>query len=185
MTTNVTLASGERGEATRGLRLGHYFWRVRAGTSGLSETRELFVDPPLPVPKKPDGESFTARVEEALALATPLDGQEFIQGSGRSGIAFSWRGRDIAGKKGFAYRLEVSKTQDFAHPVIELETDRASIADKRLDLPPGRYFWRVRLLDPSGATIETSHISRFAYLPKPLPLPPRSHVNVQPDGRKR
>ena len=107
---------------------GHYRLRVRGvmdnGLEGLESLHDF---------------ELAARPEAPLALA-PRAGQR-VRGDG---VTMRWaRPQGVVG-----YRLQLADNAQFA-PLLMDEADLAE-AEKRLDLPPGTYFWRLASIDATG-----------------------------------
>ncbi len=114
---------------------GRYYWRVKAAGTDYSEPRPFRVD------EAAELRVVAPAVGELVDLATAT----------RPGVNFSWKKAGFAGN----YRVTVATDEG-------LQQNSRRISSRRLSaqvagLTPGRYFWRVELLD--GTAREASVIT--------------------------
>lgn len=115
--------------------------------------------------------SFTVQDIDDIFLVSPEHGSELIVSDvGERGIRFKWEKPDADG----ACILEVSKSRDFKSIHKSARTSSNTIA---LDgLPPGNFFWRVRLESESGKVLAGSETRAFEVqggLDAPVIISPR------------
>lgn len=121
---------------------GTYYWSV----SGVTPSGKL---------SPPSGpRSFTVVKARPPALAGPESGAA-VNSLASKEIKFTWVG--VNG--GQRYRFELSRQRDFGKL---LRSDMVSEPSHAIAMPaPGRYFWRVRVLDEAGGTVLTSDARGF------------------------
>lgn len=118
---------------------GAYYWRVKAAGTDFSAVRRFAVGESTKIP-------LTAPAADALVdLATAT----------RPGVSFGWR------KTGFAGTYQVTVARD-----AQLQNGARTVTSRRLSalmagLGPGKYFWKVALLDASNNPITDSEVQSF------------------------
>ena len=136
---------------------GSWYVSVRAGAGSLlspwSAPTRYDVLPPQP-----------------LAISSPANGGEASVSAGK--VALSW----VDKNGGTLYRVTVSRAQDLANPIAEITAHRTSCP---VAFPSGatagKYFWKVSLVDSSGAVRSESPTAAFSVrepLAPPEPLSP-------------
>lgn len=161
------LVNGNFFTLKKNLPAGEYFWKVRgldADGNPRTEYSKIF--------------NFRAIKKFTIRSLTPSPGEEFDLPNARfPGLHFSW---DRVGS--FAsYRLEISSNPDFAgkQPVPPKKT-RKNTAGVPIN-QPGKYFWRVVLLDDQGNEIARTERRTFIIrdiLPAPQVTFPQSNTVV-------
>jgi len=150
---------------------GTYFWQAR----GVLADRTL-TSPSPPV-------SFQVVEMRTIALVRPEDGASIASADSDAGraVEFVWGRVDLKG----AMRLEIAREADFSqiYKTLPVEGTSASVPG----IEPGRYHWRVRLLDGSGAELMKSGVFSFSAqerLAMPVALAPAAGTVVDMSGRE-
>ncbi|HTL12833.1 MAG TPA: hypothetical protein VL588_10115, partial [Bdellovibrionota bacterium] len=121
---------------------------------------------------------FSVRRGDPLALLEPAD-QAVIRYWGETpDTRLSWNPDRAVEKDGLRYHLEVSPQFRFERDVKTADLQKHEIQFSTLGLPPGRYFWRVTVLDESGKVVKASETRSFdqgvhPLLPAPVAVTPR------------
>ncbi|HSA15210.1 MAG TPA: FecR family protein [Spirochaetota bacterium] len=126
---------------------GNYFWKVNkvSGISGLelkgsSPVYQLIIDKRNQV--------------EPPRLISPSENKKISQiVAQKRNIVFSWKKSDEIVKS----RIDIGSDQDFARTIHTSETDNNFVAPE-IDLPVGKYFWRVTGILGDGASTAASEI---------------------------
>lgn len=147
---------------------GEYSWEVKARTEDIasapSETRTFRMFKLLPV----------ELIEPKGQLPEPAAGKTF---------RFSWNDRN----DGERYKVELSSDKDFANVRKVFETERGAgvgglrSSDFVLD-QPGRYYWRVSILDDEKAGELSRAVPLEFVLPDELPRP--ALISPAPDSHQ-
>lgn len=130
----------------RTLKPGTYYWKLEAQTPNGTQA------PPSVV------RSLRIRAGTAsIALVTPAEGYAYSS-SFISNAQFAWKS-DIAG----SFFVEVAHDKSLVNPVASTQSNVRNAALGTLS--PGRYYWRVRLLNGNGKAVLSSPVGSFAVLP--------------------
>lgn len=154
-----------RWQAGDQLQSGTYFWRVRASATSFSGPQRFVVGDVTKIP-------VTAPEADALVdLATAT----------RPGVGFGWR------KVGFAgtYRVTVAQDQALRNGARSEISNRLSA--NMAGLEPGKYFWKVELLDQNNQAITASDVQSFVIgnlLPEPRMTAPGQGAVVNMGDRE-
>jgi hypothetical protein len=129
---------------------GRYHWRVVDGSgTPRSETRPLWI------------------VEDVPPVAvSPREGEVVAAYLGRK-VPFAWS--HVVGIR--TYELQVSDSPEFTHLLYERAVDGTSLRTD-VEVPEGRYFWRVRASSPERGESPWAAARSFRVLRKPLPGTP-------------
>lgn len=136
------------------LKPGVYFWRVKASATAYSETRRFAIGESAKIPL------VAPATNELVDLATAT----------RPGIQFGWR------KAGFAGTYRVTVARDAALKTGARTEQSNRLSAKIAGLQPGKYFWKVELLDQANKTVTDSEVQSFVIgnlLADPRALSPR------------
>jgi hypothetical protein len=143
------------------LQTGNYFWRVtgRIGENESipSETRTFSVI---------DMEEIRLIIPEKNAVLEPEEDEKSAV------VRFSWKGSEIKGK----YKLQISGSEDFSSLYNETIV-RFPSSSAVIQVNPGRYYWKVSLLDEEETILASSPSITFLvedYLDKPSPASPQN-----------
>ncbi len=142
---------------------GTYYWRVgltdeRSGKTVYSGTR-----------------SFVMQDYEEIALISPEDESDFVSGDSGSGVSFKWKKPEFEGK----YVVELSDGRDLDTVADRIPSETTTASGKHLS--PGRYFWRVKMIDDGNTLLAASDARSFTIeegLPAPVILSPRRDKQV-------
>ncbi|MCR9144624.1 MAG: FecR family protein [bacterium] len=141
-------------QAGQSVQAGLYYWRVRASSTEYSAVRRFAIGESTKIP-------LVAPAADALVdLATAT----------RPGVSFGWRKTGFAG----TYRVTVARNAALNQDARTAESNRLSA--RVSGLKPGKYFWKVALLDRSGQAITESDVRAFvigSLLPEPRAVFPR------------
>jgi hypothetical protein len=122
-----------------GVQAGAYYWRVRASATEYAPTRRFAIGESTKIP-------LVAPAADAVVdLATAT----------RPGVNFGWRKTGFAG----TYRVTVALDAALKNGARSAESNRLSALIAGLQ--PGKYFWKVALLDGSNQTITDSEVQSF------------------------
>ncbi len=144
---------------------GTYYWRVAGALGETAKTAPSAA------------RSFIVVEKAEVQLIAPDDRQSVasaIEDKDPS-VNFVWKRADIPG----LYHLEVAKDDRFSQPVDEATTREFHALSR--PLPPGKYHWRVSLLNKEGAVLMTSQsrsVELVEGLGTPLMLSPRNDEKV-------
>jgi hypothetical protein len=129
---------------------GRYHWRVVDGAGApQSETRPLWI------------------VEDKAPVAlSPREGEVVAAYLGRK-APFAWS--HVVGIR--TYELQVSDSPEFSSVLYNQHVDATSLRTD-VELPEGRYFWRVRASSPERGESPWASARSFRLLRKPLPGTP-------------
>ena len=100
-----------------------------------------------------------------------IAGFKYLIGSsplGMSGTDFVWSLKNETGEE--RYILQIARGTSFAQPVLERETEGSTSYRLSEDeaLPPGKYSWRVKVIDTMGRESNWSDVSSFQVILIPL-----------------
>ncbi|MDY6935384.1 MAG: FecR domain-containing protein [Spirochaetota bacterium] len=123
------------------LPLGRYFWRVVGVLEGEEETAPSLARA-FHVIKTEILELISPKVNSIL---TPKGDDKYAN------VRFTWKRTDIDGR----YSLQVSKNQNFKKIFKESLVDKYS--ESLSDIKPGRYYWKVSLIDNDGTELIKSN----------------------------
>ena len=136
---------------------GTWYVSVRAGSGSILS--------PWSVPTR-----YELLPPQPIAISSPANGSETSVTAGKAALAW------VDKNKGTLYRVTVSRAQDLSTPIAEITVHRASCP---VTLPSsamaGKYFWKVSLIDASGAIRSESPTVSFSVrepLVPPDPLSP-------------
>jgi hypothetical protein len=143
---------------------GHaYYWTVFAGTCDNGNGTCDAAGAPSAVVSVPSAVQTFDKTSGAVDLSAPANG---ATEHGRS-VTFSWSDFQASGGQGGYdarnYELQVSKTKDFASPLIDdQDIDLTQFTDPNGGLADGTYYWRVAPIDESGNLLtwsKTRHLT--------------------------
>jgi hypothetical protein len=142
---------------------GTYYWRVGLtdGTTGrIVYTGER---------------SFAMQDYEDIALISPENEAGFESGDSGGSVSFRWKKPGFEGK----YLLELSDNKELAPVAGTIRSSTPAATGK--DLSPGRYFWRVKMVDERNTVLAASDARSFTIeegLSAPVIIAPRSGRGV-------
>jgi hypothetical protein len=150
---------------SRSFPVGKYYWRVglfddehnKTAFSGTRSFESLEVDRPTLVSPYQNAE---------IEMTDLHDG----------GLRFTWKRLDINGK----FILEISGNKEFSSIHDSVTTKACTAVMANLD--PGRYYWRVRLLDGANKPLSVSDTRDFDIrdlLPTPVPVFPVAGKKIE------
>jgi hypothetical protein len=118
---------------------GRYFWQV--GLYDESGKMKAASDTWL----------FELRDYEDLALVSPKNGSDFaVYEIEKTGLSFSWKKPELPGR----FLMELSGDRDFNKVGRAVTTESVKTTIDRL--PPGNYYWRVRLMKDDNSVAAAS-----------------------------
>lgn len=124
---------------------GTYYWRLR-GTDRTDTPTDFS-----------SSATFTVGATERLSLLTPANGAGLdLQGVARSGVDFRWKKPEIPGN----FELIIHNNETFSGKAVVVQR-LPGINSRVTRLQQGTYFWKVRLLGPSGDILTESDSRRF------------------------
>jgi len=114
---------------------------------------------------------------KTLALIEPKKAAKIEYWEDPAPFSFKWSADSAVEEKNYKYMLELAQDAEFKSIFKTASPGKPSISSTELGLIPGKYFWRVKLTDPSGVAIKTSEVSTLSYgiypaLPAPEILAP-------------
>lgn len=170
---NVLSATGTGSflRISRPLDEGTYFWRITG----------VLANKTLTAPSQPL--SFRIAEMRSIALVRPEDGASIASADSDAGraVEFIWGRTDLKG----LVRLEIARDADFSQIYKTLSVEGTSALVTGIE--PGKYHWRVRLLDGSGAELMKSSAYSFSAqerLAMPVALAPAAGTVVDMSGRE-
>ena len=99
---------------------------------------------------------FELRDYDDLALVSPTDRSDFaVDDIRKTGLNFNWENPELPGK----FLLELSGDREFKKVNRSVATD--SVKTMVDGMPPGSYYWRVRLLSDDNAVAAASETRSF------------------------
>jgi hypothetical protein len=139
---------------------GRYFWLV-----GLYDKSGM-------MKAVSDTWMFELRDYEDLALVSPKDGSDFaIDDVRKAGLNFNWKNPELPGR----FVLELAGDRDFNNIKRSITTESVKTTIDRV--PPGSYYWRVRLMKDDNtvaAASETRSLTIREGAPPPDVIFPRA-----------
>jgi hypothetical protein len=113
-------------------------------------------------------QEFLVVSSQPLALTTPKEGEFFEYLAEKPKLELEWEREAQAA----SYKLEVARDADFRKLAYQqkVETNAHRVSDLAED---GKYFWRIRALEASGAPIRTSPVATFTLQAKELVAAPK------------
>ncbi len=124
---------------------GTYYWRLR-GTDRAGTPTDFS-----------SSASFNVGATERLSLVTPANGAGLdLQGVARGGVDFRWKKPEIPGN----FELIIHQNEDFNGKAVVVQR-LPGINSRVTRLNQGTYFWKVRLLGPSGDILTESDSRSF------------------------
>ncbi|HUP57949.1 MAG TPA: hypothetical protein VM598_10890 [Bdellovibrionota bacterium] len=150
----ASTTAGARSYAWSAPAAGQYRWRVtaRAGTQSLGQTA---------------WRNFSVQEGTPLALLEPAADQELRYWDSPPAFSFKWSEDSLAARSKGEYRVELSKEPDFKGAQL-VRTRETTLASAKVRLEPGTWFWRVSIVDATGAVSKSSEARKLAYGPHPV-----------------
>lgn len=133
----------------KNLKKGKYYWRITAVSGNASS-------------KPSETNVLTVKGISMLVPIIPENG--FIFKSGNTEVELKWKDPN----KGKSYFLEIAKDEKFSNIIISEKSNKKRIIIKKMN--PGKYYWRVFLLDNNNVRLIGSKVFSFI-VPEELEAP--------------
>jgi hypothetical protein len=126
---------------------GKYYWRVAGKLSGDDSTAPS------------QARTFSVIDTEEVKLVMPSKNTVLTveENEKSASVRFSWMASEIRGN----YKLQVSPSEDFSS-VYKESVVRFPSTDTAAQIEPGRYFWRVSVIDNDDSILAASQVQIFS-----------------------
>lgn len=131
---------------------------------------------------KPVGETpwrgFSVFSGQPVVLKAPLKDQQIYYWHEPQPFSFEWEEDATAEQSGRSYQVEVASDIELKNNPIAFKTTKLSASSEKMQVPPGTFFWRVRVVDAGGQVIKTSEPWKFSFGQHP---PLRAPASAKPE----